>query len=158
MVSVSNYSIFIVEQRRSDSSAYSGLNPILAGTSASTSSNLYVGYRSNTVFTVDHQGISQLNYAVSGYSTPTPAMHTVTFSATVGKKYWSNGGVTADLTNSATSSLVAYPGATIGFYAGGRYYDGDIAEIIIFTRVLTTEERQAIESYLSQKYNIQITG
>jgi hypothetical protein len=40
---------------------------------------------------------------------------------------------------------------------GAYYYKGDIAEIIMFTSALTTEERQAIESYLSQKYSITIT-
>jgi hypothetical protein len=36
------------------------------------------------------------------------------------------------------------------------FYDGYIGEIIIFERVLTTEERKMIESYLSQKWKIGI--
>ncbi len=36
-------------------------------------------------------------------------------------------------------------------------YNGDIAEIIIFSRALTTEDRKEIEKYLSKKYSIKIS-
>lgn len=38
------------------------------------------------------------------------------------------------------------------------YYNGDIAEIIFFNRALNTEERKAIEMYLSKKFAIKITS
>ncbi|MFM7621246.1 MAG: hypothetical protein ACKO47_06565, partial [Alphaproteobacteria bacterium] len=38
------------------------------------------------------------------------------------------------------------------------YYNGDIAEIIFFNRALNTEERKAVEVYLSKKYAIKITS
>jgi len=37
------------------------------------------------------------------------------------------------------------------------FYNGYIAEIIIYSRALNTEERKAVESYLSKKYAIKIT-
>ncbi len=37
----------------------------------------------------------------------------------------------------------------------GSYFPGDIAEIIIYSRVLTTEERIRIENYLSTKWGIE---
>ncbi|GDX36493.1 hypothetical protein LBMAG18_10040 [Alphaproteobacteria bacterium] len=51
-------------------------------------------------------------------------------------------------------------------YIGPRYvnnypntfYNGDIAEIIFFNRALNTEERKAIEMYLSKKFAIKITS
>lgn len=38
--------------------------------------------------------------------------------------------------------------------AGDRTFDGGIAELIIFDRVLTTKEQDAMNNYLSNKYNI----
>ncbi len=37
-----------------------------------------------------------------------------------------------------------------------NYYNGQISEIIIFNRLLKNSEREAVEKYLSQKYNIPI--
>ena len=37
------------------------------------------------------------------------------------------------------------------------YYNGDIAEIIVFSRVLKTEDRKLVEKYLSKKYSIKIS-
>ena len=60
-------------------------------------------------------------------------------------------------TNSTrTLPLISNAGASLGIPTGS--YDGDLAEVIIFARDLKTEEREAIESYLSKKYNIGITG
>jgi prepilin-type N-terminal cleavage/methylation domain-containing protein len=50
-------------------------------------------------------------------------------------------------------------------YVGCRYsagaisncFNGDIAEIIIFSRALKTDERKSVETYLSKKYNIKIS-
>ena len=42
----------------------------------------------------------------------------------------------------------------IGGYEFGYELDGDVAEIIAYNRVLSFEERQQIEAYLNQKYNI----
>lgn len=38
-----------------------------------------------------------------------------------------------------------------------KFHNGYIAEIIIYSRALNTEERKAVESYLSKKYAIKIT-
>jgi hypothetical protein len=40
----------------------------------------------------------------------------------------------------------------------GNIYEGNIAEIIIFNRALTTEERRSIESYLGKKYNLTLNS
>ncbi len=41
---------------------------------------------------------------------------------------------------------------------GGRYWDGDIAEIIAYSTTLTNTERAQIENYLSVKWGITVTG
>jgi prepilin-type N-terminal cleavage/methylation domain-containing protein len=51
-------------------------------------------------------------------------------------------------TNSSTSNV------TIGQGSGTYYYSGDIAEILVYDRVLSTVERQAVEAYLIDKYAI----
>ena len=44
-----------------------------------------------------------------------------------------------------------------GDWSGGLIFDGDISEIIIFNRALTSYERQRVEQYLSEKYAIEVT-
>jgi hypothetical protein len=84
-------------------------------------------------------------------------MHSFWFSKTAGMKYWVNGGVNPDQSNSGmTKALVSNAGASLGIPSGS--YNGDIAEVIIFARDLKNEEKQTIEAYLSKKYNIAITG
>jgi hypothetical protein len=56
---------------------------------------------------------------------------------------------TAGNTDDVASNYVA-----IGRENVGGFFNGDIAEIIVFEYKLTTDERQKIERYLSQKYNI----
>jgi hypothetical protein len=56
---------------------------------------------------------------------------------------------TADLTSSDPGSL------TLGYRNDGCcYFNGDIAEVIMYNRVLTPTERTNIELYLANRYNI----
>ena len=50
----------------------------------------------------------------------------------------------------------AFAGAALGRYVSS-YFNGDIGEVIIFTRALRNDERMAIENYLSKKYDIKIS-
>jgi len=77
-----------------------------------------------------------------------------------------NGSNNIGYLNSNTGSLVAgSPTFTVDrLYIGCRfvntptfYYWGHIAEIIIFNRGLNTEERLAVNSYLSKKYAIKVS-
>jgi len=36
------------------------------------------------------------------------------------------------------------------------FYNGDISEVIFFSRALNTEERKSVEQYLSKEYAIKI--
>jgi prepilin-type N-terminal cleavage/methylation domain-containing protein len=40
----------------------------------------------------------------------------------------------------------------------GNYFDGDLAELIIYERALLDSERRSVEEYLSKKWNIKITN
>ena len=146
-----NYTIFVVEQRRDDG----GGNPsyFFAGTNGITNNNLHIGYRDTDTITHAHY-LNDLDYNISAYTIPIPRIHTFMFSTSAGKKYWMNGGVNPDASNaSQTTALESYVGAALGRYSP-TYYNGDIAEVIIFTRALKIEERQSVENYLSKKYAI----
>lgn len=41
-------------------------------------------------------------------------------------------------------------------FIGGRYFWGDIAELLIYNRTLSTLEREKVESYLSKKYDLNL--
>ncbi|MCP5500950.1 MAG: hypothetical protein H7A25_13665 [Leptospiraceae bacterium] len=59
------------------------------------------------------------------------------------------GGVTLDNT------------ATLTLYIGGEgsccYLEGSIAELLVYNRSLTVEEKQKVQCYLSKKYNLAVT-
>lgn len=74
-----------------------------------------------------------------------------TVSAAAVKNLYENG------VNKATGTTVApstsgLSGAIGGLAGGGQLFDGDIAEIIVFTRALSTAERQQVEGYLAAKF------
>lgn len=146
----SNYTIFVVEQRRaSDTDNY-----FIAGTSSSSNQNLRLGYVSDTSLTHSHIGNS-ISYTVPAYSANITRMHSFSFNLSGGKKYWLNGGLAAnvDAVNiSQTNPIESFAGAALG-----KSYNGFLAEVIIFNRVISDKERHLIEEYLSKKYNIALS-
>ena len=39
-----------------------------------------------------------------------------------------------------------------------RYFDGDLAELIVYEKATSDSERKSVEEYLSQKWNIKIAN
>ncbi|HLP22276.1 MAG TPA: LamG-like jellyroll fold domain-containing protein, partial [Chitinophagales bacterium] len=66
--------------------------------------------------------------------------------------FYENGN--ALVTNSAIAAAPPGQLATSGYVGSSEFSNGDIAEVIVYNRVLTTAERNTIEGYLSSKYNI----
>ncbi len=101
---------------------------------------------------------NNLTITITGSATPPPVINTFWLSATSGggKKYWRNGG-TSPLASGTGSThemtLTSFANAAISGYIP-YYYNGDIAEIIMFNRALKNEERRSVESYLGKKFNI----
>jgi competence protein ComGC len=148
-----SYTIFVVEQRR----ANSNLLMFLGGTDSANNANLNVGYASDASIRHSHYGANTNDFTIPAFSSPKPAIHTFLFNKVAGQKYWQNGGVSPeDSSGTFTTAISSFNGSAIGRYLG-NYFHGDIAEIIIFNRALLTEERQIIETYLSQKYGISIS-
>lgn len=161
----SDYTIFAVEQRRSGTGSGGGTNNmVLGGTNAAENTNLQVGYFQNTSILFG-QWNNDYIATVASYSTPIPRILTYRFSSASGKNLYVNGSsMTLNSlggTPVATQGLVSYPGAMIGGYYQNNttwlYFVGDICEIIIFTRAITVEERQAVERYLGKKWGITVS-
>jgi len=143
----SNFTVFMVEQRRS-----AGTNQFFLG--GSTVGNFHIGYGSSTFIRAGKYGALNsdlFDYTIPAYTSPMPRIHTFLHSSTLGKRYWINGGTTPEGSSNNTSVLTFYNGI-IGHTEGTWFYNGDIAEMIIFTRALSNEERSAIEDYLGKKY------
>ena len=154
-----NYTIFVVEQRRGSPGRF-----FFGGTTTgTTNANFHFGYALQTYVRLGHYNVNLDYTSIPSYSSPTPRIHTGRLQAGSSRDYWLNGGTTADATNSTasyTSVLVSNAGSALGRNVGPSstmYFNGDLAEIIIYTRALKTEERQAVEDYLSKKYAITIS-
>jgi prepilin-type N-terminal cleavage/methylation domain-containing protein len=148
----SSYTIFVVEQRRSGGS---GFNPIIGGSDGMQNANLALCYNDDANILQSHFA-NDLTFSVDGYTIPIPRIHTLMFNSTSGKNYWMNGGNDSDATApSQTETLVSYDGSALGKFLN-NYFNGDLAEVIIFTRSLKTEEKLLVENYLNKKYNIDL--
>ena len=129
------YTIFIVENRGSDT-----------GNLLSFGKNVF-----------DYSLTNRLGNLVSGYinvanydqANPTPRI--LTFSlGHEGRKVFSNG-ILGEVNG------IKGPVNTNDFgFIGGSGYVGDIAEIIIYTSDLKTEDRNKVQEYLSKKYSIKV--
>jgi prepilin-type N-terminal cleavage/methylation domain-containing protein len=151
----SDYTIFIVEQRRNGNNF-----KYFISTNSSGGINLIAGFRLTGVFTYTHSAAG-LDFGIPNFDSAKiiPRIHTMMFDTSSGLRYWENGGTSPDDFNSASttpiSSIIA---AAIGrSIPSGTFYNGDIAEVIIFRKSLTTIERKAVEDYLGKKYQITIS-
>jgi hypothetical protein len=54
------------------------------------------------------------------------------------------------------TSPVAFTNGQIGRINTGYYYNGDIAEVLVYNRALSTAERQQVEGYLNGKYGVAV--
>lgn len=88
-----------------------------------------------------------------------PVIHSFVFLYNVanGMRYYLNGNSRTISGGYANSELVSgapkYSNVRIGYKSRGQF-KGDIFEFIVFSRDLKDEERNAVESYLKQKYYI----
>lgn len=155
-LSGSDYTIFIVEQRRAGATSTSP-RALITGTNESTNNSLVLAYTDTNTMVFDHYN-NALGITAPVYSSPKPTIHTFRFSKIDGKKYWSNGGVNPNSSDSnQTAPLASFVGAQVGrWFSQSFYYSGDIFEIIVFVSALNKEDRQSVEGYLSKKYNLPI--
>lgn len=157
----SNYTIFVVESRRTGA----GSKYFLSGSALVTNGNLQIGYRSSTEITHDHFG-NDYNVTVASFISGVfiPRIHVFSLNqeaatASTAKLHYLNGNLSTKLpaTLDNAAPLSSWAGSNIAHYGPeDSFYNGDIAEIIIFSRNLKAEERRSIEEYLGKKYDITI--
>lgn len=130
-------------------------NPIIGGQTRSVGQNLIFYYIGDTAFSIDTFGAG-IGYTIPGYSSPTPVLHTGIASSTNGQFLYENGALEAS-DGTRTQILSAFGGAALGRFltgTGNSFFNGDMAEIIIYTRELSTAEREKVENYLLAKWRI----
>ena len=143
-----DYTIFVLEKRLSNS----GDNYFIGDSSVTTDNEtLILGYSADTS-PIHSQGSSN-NYSASieGYASYSdkPRLFTFVSDSIDGKKIYING-VLAKESND-TSKLSNITSLPIG-----KGYDGEIGEIVIFTRALKSVERKDVEDYIGKKWNNKI--
>ncbi len=160
-LAMSNYTIFLVAARRSNQN----VNLALGGTAVvGAFINLHVGFYLNGTprfrwahFSDGGSGTDYVDYAVPVYSVPIFQIHSMTFNSGNGRVYYENSIQRASInTAGAKTPLSSWAGASIGRF-DTNYFDGDVAEVIIFNKQLSNKERQSVEQYLSQKWGIKLS-
>jgi len=149
----SNYTIFVVEKRQSANS-----NNYFLGDSAQTSTNqsLLLGYSSDGSVIHSQSGINLTNASsasVDSYSNykDKPRIFAFSFDTLSGSKTYING------TLSGQSATNLTPLKNVSSLSIGKGYSGEIGEIVAFSRSLKSDERKAVEDYLSKKWSVKIT-
>jgi len=163
-----NFTIFVVDQRRAATGIFVGKN-----SSTSSLAGLIIGYTTPSTINFANGDNNQnaYNASIASYSTP-PVARVHSF-----VNYFKNSDsfnyLTHFINGSAASSgtevkastasgstnglLTSYSDASIGSgFNGGTSvpYNGDIGEIIIYSKALKLEERVAVEDYLTKKWGI----
>jgi prepilin-type N-terminal cleavage/methylation domain-containing protein len=147
-----DYTIFVVEARNSNKQ----LNYFLAGNDGIVpNTNLHLGYRLENLLVQAHIDKDYFK-TFPNFTSPIFRIHSFVFGKEIGKKIYSNEGSEPSISSKQTSPLISYQGASIANYRGISYYDGSIAEIIIYSRALIDKERQGVETYLSKKWGIKL--
>lgn len=147
MVSTS-YTVFIVSGRRYDGSQLYALGAAGPG---DTNQCLHIGWVTGTQWRLGQYG-NDLDVTVGAYSTNRFHVMMNMLDTTTGHVVDVNNGL-ATATNSNTTALSAMNGGgRIGMAIAGFGFTGDIVEIIIYTRALTSTERGQVHTYLSGKY------
>jgi prepilin-type N-terminal cleavage/methylation domain-containing protein len=140
-----NYTIFIVEKRGSSKSD----NYFIGDSNITTANqNLVLGY-SLTNQVIHSQGSNSYTSNISSFSSAEARIFVFSHDSNLGKKTYINGVL-------ANESSDTTPLSNITDLALGKNYEGNLGEIIIYTKALKNSDRQAIESYLGKKWNISV--
>jgi hypothetical protein len=141
-----NFTIYVVEGRTANGQHYFLGN----STGGVNNQSLHTGYRGDTTWTLDVWG-GGLDYnGPPTYTSQVFRMWSEQENNAVGKTTWLNGvqvaanGNTAQLTGGMTAGRVGS--------AVGSYFEGDIAEVLIYDTAQDAATRQSIEAYLSNKW------
>jgi len=142
-----DYTIFIVDKRLAENSS---VKNYWLGEDGSFG----IGYASDTTIIQTHGESASTDNQVSVESATTssnnPRFITFTHSSVDGNKMY----IGATLVNEDTTSTAKAHLTGIDTLPIGKGYNGEIGEIVIFDRDLKSVERQEVEDYLSDKWNV----
>ena len=145
----SDYTIFVVNAR----DRFGLANFYIAGDTAVPNQNLTLGYEQVSLLRQAHFN-NDLDALVPAYTgTPLWALDTFVFDQAVGRTIYQEGSLLA--ADSNTIPLMSNTGTTLGhFRAFGNifWFQGDLAEVVVYDRALSDSERRRVESELAGRY------
>lgn len=124
----------------------------LAGTRAVINENLVLGYERPDLLRQSHYA-NDLDAVVEGYTgSEIWSLDTYTFDRGAGKDIYHNGAPVA--TDNSLAALVSTTGSALGHFRAIPifWFQGDLAEVIVFDRALSAVERLRVEAQLAGKY------
>jgi hypothetical protein len=149
----SDYTIFVVNGRDRTGLA----NFYIAGSVALLDSNLVLGYEAPDLLRQSHFNRDLDAYVEPYAGSPVWGLDTFRFSQTDGKDMYHNGVHVAS--DDETTALGSNNGTTLGhFRAFGNlfWYQGDLAEVVVYDRALTDNERMQVEFALALRYALPV--
>lgn len=147
-----NYTVIAVNGR--DRSGFA--NFWLAGDRARVNENLILGYERTDLLRQSHFA-NDLDAVVENYTgTEIWSLDTYTFDQGSGRAIYHNGIPSA--TDNSVAVLTSTSGANLGHFRALPIYwfQGDLAEVIIYDRVLSSAERLRVETQLAQRYGFSL--
>lgn len=145
----SDYTIFVVNGRN----RFGLANFYLAGDSLATNQNLVLGYEQVGLLRQAHFN-NDLDALVAPYvGRPLWALDTFRFEQALGRSIFQDGSLVASDNNQFP--LISNTGSTLGhFRAFGSlfWFQGDLAEVVVYDRALTDDERLLVEVDLAGRY------
>jgi hypothetical protein len=123
----------------------------------------YIGYPNTSGQIVEGFGNNQ-NYTVGVPSEPLTQYHVYEVAGQSGDwAAWINGVLQAEVLGNVygyyDGSYSPAPGCMLGHDPiWGGYFDGNIAEVLVFNRPLTLDEKNITGKYLAYKYNLSLQG
>ena len=128
----------------------------LAGDRVAINQNLVLGYERTDLLRQSHFG-NDLDAVVENYAgIEVWSLDTYTFDQVAGRDIYHNG--TPVATDNSTAALTSNTGTTLGHFRAIPIYwfQGDVAEVIVFDRALTRTERLRVETNLAGRYGFPV--
>jgi PKD repeat protein len=146
-----NYTLITVSKRQSSTGNVVGM------LATNTAQGLTLGYAGSTAMRF-WQYSNYLSITVPAYTaTELPSIMACQFDENVGKKAWRIYDGSNTNRSGANKTHYALTGqGTIGRYTSSTAFNGYIAEVIVYNRILSTSELKQVHTYLSVKYGLSV--
>jgi hypothetical protein len=147
-VTGTSFTVFIAEKR----STANQENYILGGSDTNTNTNLVVGYRFNTMGTMDFWG-NGFNFTVPAFNSGLEPTRIWSIQKTAsGRQVFVNGTQLGSDVN--VSNIVSWNNPTIGRTANALFYRGTVYEVLMFNPGLSPDFRQKVEGYMAHRWGV----